>query len=195
MRPAPSRRTPSRRARYTAGTVGDRSLPAYVDEEGVDRDLGTETLAEIAVEVATERWAGVPFVLRSGKAIADPSQAIVLTLRPVRHRPDGQEGEPQRERIVLRFKPPSLTVELTAAGGSMPFRLEAATVSGHLPKSAVTEYGEVVRGILGDDPTLSVRGDVAVQCWRIVQPVLDAWAAGDVPLEEYAAGSRGPDGW
>lgn len=191
----PNTDAPSRRARYTAGTVGDRSLPAYVDEDGVDPDLGTETLAEIAIEVATERWAGVPFVLRSGKAIADPSQAIVLTLRPVRHRPDGQDGEPQPERIVLRFKPPSLTVELTAAGGSMPFRLEPATVSGDLPKSAVTEYGEVVRGILGDDPTLSVRGDVAVQCWRIVQPVLDAWAKGDVPLEEYAAGSRGPDGW
>jgi glucose-6-phosphate 1-dehydrogenase len=28
-----------------------------------------------------------------------------------------------------------------------------------------------------------------------VQPVLDAWASGDVPLEEYAAGSAGPDSW
>lgn len=191
----PGTDAPSRRARYTAGTIRDRELPAYVEEDGVDPDNGTETLAEIAVEVATERWAGVPFVLRSGKAIAAPSQTIVLTMRPVRHRPDGQEGEPQRERIVLTFKPPTLTVELTAAGGAMPFRLEAATVSGELPKTAVTEYGEVVRGILGDDPTLSVRGDVAAQCWRIVQPVLDAWARDEVPLDEYPAGSSGPDGW
>jgi glucose-6-phosphate 1-dehydrogenase len=49
--------------------------------------------------------------------------------------------------------------------------------------------------VLGDDPTLSIRGDVAVQCWNIVQPVLDAWKAGEVPLEDYAAGSSGPASW
>ena len=59
----------------------------------------------------------------------------------------------------------------------------------------MTEYGEVLRGVLGDDPTLSVRGDVAVQCWRFVQPVLDSLAKYEVPLDEYAAGSQGPDSW
>jgi glucose-6-phosphate 1-dehydrogenase len=68
-------------------------------------------------------------------------------------------------------------------------------VTGSLPKSAVTEYGEVIRGVLGNDPTLSVRGDVAEQCWRIVQPILDAWAKDEVPLDEYAAGSAGPASW
>ena len=49
--------------------------------------------------------------------------------------------------------------------------------------------------MLAGDPTLSVRGDTAEECWRIVEPVLAAWAAGEVPLEEYAAGSAGPGGW
>jgi glucose-6-phosphate 1-dehydrogenase len=49
--------------------------------------------------------------------------------------------------------------------------------------------------VLGDDPTLSIRGDVAVQCWRIVQPILDAWQRGEVPLDEYPAGSGGPSSW
>jgi len=191
----PNTDAPSRRARYTAGDVGDRHLPAYTDEEGVDADRGTETLAEIALEVRTARWAGVPFVLRSGKAIGAPRDEIVLTVRPVRHRPDGQTGEGEPERIVLGFKPPRLRLQLTAAGGSMPFGLEPENVSGALPKSAVTEYGEVIRGVLGNDPTLSVRGDVAEQCWRIVQPILDAWAKDEVPLEEYAAGSAGPADW
>ncbi len=191
----PNTDAPSRRARYTAGDVGDRHLPAYTDEEGVDPDRNTETLAEIALEVRTARWAGVPFVLRSGKAIGAPRDEIVLTVRPVRHRPDGQTGEGEPERIVLGFKPPRLRLQLTAAGGSMPFGLEPEDVTGALPKSAVTEYGEVIRGVLGNDPTLSVRGDVAEQCWRIVQPILDAWAKDEVPLEEYAAGSAGPDSW
>ena len=191
----PNTDAPSRRARYTAGDVGDRHLPAYADEEGVDPDRGTETLAEIALEVRTARWAGVPFVLRSGKAIGAPRDEIVLTVRPVRHRPDGQTGKGEPERIVLGFKPPRLRLQLTAAGGSMPFGREPENVSGALPKNAVTEYGEVIRGVLGNDPTLSVRGDVAEQCWRIVQPILDAWAKDEVPLEEYAAGSAGPASW
>jgi glucose-6-phosphate 1-dehydrogenase len=60
----------SRRARYTAGQVGRRQLPAYTSEPGVDRARKTETLAEMTVAVDTWRWAGVPFVLRSGKASA-----------------------------------------------------------------------------------------------------------------------------
>src|SRR5690606_25802145 len=46
----------SRRARYTAGTVGERRMPSYVDEPGVDASRGTETLAEIVCEVRTARW-------------------------------------------------------------------------------------------------------------------------------------------
>ncbi|WP_375400646.1 glucose-6-phosphate dehydrogenase [uncultured Amnibacterium sp.] len=191
----PNTTAPSRRARYTAGEVAGRHFPDYASEEGVDADRGTETLAQIALEVRTARWAGVPFILRSGKAIGQPAASIVLTLRPVNHRPDGQTGDGQAERIVLGFKPPRVSLSLTAEGGSMPFELEPGTVDGDLPKSAVTEYGEVLRGVLGDDPTLSVRGDVAVQCWRIVQPVLDSWSKNEVPLEEYAAGTKGPASW
>ena len=113
----PNTEAPSRRARYAAGDVGDKHLPSYVDEEGVDPEKKTETLAEIALEVRTARWAGVPFVLRSGKAIGAPRDEIVLTLRPVRHRPDGQVGDAGRERIVIGFKPPRLSLELTAGGG------------------------------------------------------------------------------
>ncbi len=50
-------------------------------------------------------------------------------------------------------------------------------------------------GILSGDPLLSVRGDVAEECWRILTPVLDSWASGEVPLDEYTAGSYGPTAW
>jgi glucose-6-phosphate 1-dehydrogenase len=53
----------------------------------------------------------------------------------------------------------------------------------------------VLSGILDGDAMLSVRGDAAEQCWRIIEPVRQAWKRGDVPLEEYRAGSAGPDGW
>jgi glucose-6-phosphate 1-dehydrogenase len=50
----------------------------------------------------------------------------------------------------------------------------------------------VLAGVLAGDPTLSVRGDQAVQTWRIVEPVLRAWRDGAVPLQEYEAGTGGP---
>lgn len=60
----------TRRARYTAGTIGDRSVPNYVDEPGVDADRNTETMAEVEVSIINWRWAGVPFILRSGNSLA-----------------------------------------------------------------------------------------------------------------------------
>jgi glucose-6-phosphate 1-dehydrogenase len=186
---------PSRRARYTAGEVDGKQVPDYTAEQGVDPANDTETLAQIALEVDNARWAGVPFVLRSGKSIGDPSNEIRVRFRPVRFRPDGQSGDGSAEVLRFGFKPPRIELRFTSGGGDMPFALEPVSVSGALPKSPVTEYGEVVRGVLGDDPTLSIRGDVAVQCWRIVQPILESWRSGDVPLDEYPAGSAGPDSW
>lgn len=186
---------PSRRARYTAGDVDGKQVPDYTAEKGVDPANETETLAEIALEVDNARWAGVPFVLRSGKSIGDPANEIRVHYRPVRFRPDGQSGSGSAEVLRFGFKPPRIEFRFTSGGGDMPFELDPVEVSGSLPKSAVTEYGEVVRGVLGDDPTLSIRGDVAVRCWEIVQPILDSWKHGEVPLDEYAAGSGGPSSW
>ncbi len=42
---------------------------------------------------------------------------------------------------------------------------------------------------------LSVRGDMSVESWRIVEPVLAAWRDGRVPLDDYPAGSAGPATW
>ena len=58
-------------------------------------------------------------------------------------------------------------------------------------------YRSIVRvNRLPIDPEKSTtRGDTAEQCWRIVQPIIDAWRSDAVPLEEYPAGSSGPADW
>lgn len=82
----------SRRARYTAGSIDGREVPDYVAEEGVDASLGTETLAEVQVEVATARWAGVPFILRSGKSLAGVRKRAIIHWRPPALVPEGFAG-------------------------------------------------------------------------------------------------------
>lgn len=185
----------TRRARYTAGNVAGRSLPAYADEPGVDPTRQTETLAELVVAVNTRRWAGVPFVLRSGKAIGEPRRCIEVTFRPVPFLPRGLRGAVQPERLIIGVRPPTLTLNVTMNAEHDPFTLEPGSLTSTFEVDGVTEYGEVLRGVLESDPTLSIRGDVAEQCWRIIAPALTAWREGKVPLDSYPAGSAGPASW
>ncbi|MET0784219.1 MAG: glucose-6-phosphate dehydrogenase [Leifsonia flava] len=187
--------TASRRARYTAGDVDGRELPSYLQEPGVDRTRGTETLGEMAVAIDNWRWAGVPFILRSGKAIGSPRQEIVITLKPVPHLPNGFTGPKRDARIRIGLNPPVLDVDLAVNGGADPFELVWDTMSADFERSELSAYGEVLAELLEGDPTLSVRGDVAEQCWRIVAPVLAAWRRDAVELDTYQAGSANPRGW
>ncbi|CAH0149932.1 glucose-6-phosphate dehydrogenase [Microbacterium foliorum] len=187
--------TSSRRARYTAGSVGGAEKPSYVDEPGVDADRRTETLAEATFEVRNARWAGTPFRLRSGKALGTPATEIVVRFRPVRHLPTGLTGS--SDGAVLRFSlgPDRISLELNLNAADDPFELERAALSADLGEGALKAYAEVLSGVLDGDPLLSVRGDAAEECWRIVAPILDAWRRDEVPLDEYPAGSSGPAGW
>jgi glucose-6-phosphate 1-dehydrogenase len=55
-----------------------------------------------------------------------------------------------------------------------------------------TAYANLVLEMLNSDATLLIRGDEAEESWRIIDPVMRAWSAGDVPLQEYAAGNPPP---
>lgn len=184
-----------RRARYTAGIADDRVVPAYADEAGVDRDRGTETLAEVTVELDTNRWAGVPFTLRSGKALGVARKEIVIKFKPLRHLPSGLNGARDGETLRIGLNPGELSLSVPALGVDGPYTMGQVFLDATLPSSPVLPYGEVLSGILRGDPLLSVRGDVAERCWEIVEPVVAAWRAGEVPLEEYDAGSNGPADW
>jgi glucose-6-phosphate 1-dehydrogenase len=136
----------------------------------------------------------VPFLLRSGKALGQPRKVARAVFRPAAPI-DGLEGTPRSDWIELDLSSGEVEVGLTMNGGGDPFALEQTTLVAHQVPGALLPYGEVLKGILSDDPTLSIRGDVAEECWRIVEPVLAAWRSGRVPLDEYPAGSDGPDGW
>ena len=185
----------SRRARYTAGSVEGRQVPDYAAEEGVDPARHTETLAELVVQLDNGRWAGVPFVLRSGKALGSPRKEVVVTFRPPAHVPTGLEDTVEPDRLVLELKPGAVTLDLSMNAEGNPFELEQKELHAELGKPRMLPYGEVLGAILDGDPLLTIRGDEAEELWRVVEPVLQAWRAHKVPLQEYAAGSNGPEGW
>jgi glucose-6-phosphate 1-dehydrogenase len=185
------------RARYTAGEVDGRRLPSYADEEGIDPTRRTETLAEVVLAVDTWRWAGVPFRLRSGKAVGAPRQEIAINFKQAQKMPTGLTGCDRADRLRISIGPRAhaLAVDLNINGPGDPWRLDHVTVRADFGAGELPEYGEVLKGVIDGDPTLSVRGDMAVDCWRVIEPVQRAWRGDEVPLEEYPAGSSGPGGW
>ena len=185
----------TRRARYTEGSSQGRPVPDYAAEAGVDGSRGTETLAEVEVRIGNARWAGVPFILRSGKALGRRRKEALVTFRPVAHLPAGFRGCDTPTRLRIGFGPDTLELELDVNGPGDPYTLDRVDLRADLNSPDLLPYGEVLLGVLSGDPTLSVRGDTAEDCWRIIEPVAAAWVAGDVPLQEYPAGSDGPAGW
>jgi glucose-6-phosphate 1-dehydrogenase len=163
-------------------------VPAYADEESVDPRRETETLAELVVEVDTPRWKWTQFVLRGGKALAERRKEVLIRFRPAHSRlPD---GEPETLWIGIDG-PDDLALRLVSATGDEPPATAPLVLRAPPPPAELPPYGNVLADFLGGGSRLGVRGDEAEEAWRIVEPVLEAWGAGLVPLEAYPAGAAG----
>jgi glucose-6-phosphate 1-dehydrogenase len=174
------------RARYTAGTIGSRQVPSYVDEPGVDPSRNTETYASLTVEVDSPRWSGVPFTLRSGKALPAVLDEIAIHFRPQPAYLLNQWPGVEPNALRIGLKQPYVRLATTLNGPER--RAENRELELLSTEPARTAYANLVVEMLRSDPTLFIRGDEAEEAWRIIDPVMNAWSADDVPMQEYAAG-------
>ncbi|MGI8983293.1 MAG: glucose-6-phosphate dehydrogenase [Acidimicrobiales bacterium] len=182
----------TRRGRYCAGRVGRLEIPDYLQEPGVDPASRTETFAEVTLFIDSDRWSGVPFRLRTGKALTADRREINITFLPVPEVLFGQEGEPPVNRLSFLMGPDRMVLDLALNGVGDPFCLEAAALDLTLAPQDLSAHARLLVEALKGDPSLSIRGDEAEECWRIVEPVLAHWEVDGSPLLDYAAGSTGP---
>ncbi len=186
------------RGRYLAGTVAGKPVVAYTASPDVDPHSRTETYVAAMVEVDTPRWKGVPFYLRTGKALGARDTEIVVVFKPAHGTFGG--ADPTKlppNRFVLQIQPheglrldivaktPGLVLETTPI--ALDFRYEDAFKIGHQ-----TGYEILLYDVLIGDRTLFARADQIEADWRAVQPLIDAWRTGEP--EDYPAGSAGPKG-
>lgn len=180
------------RARYTAGKLEGQDVPGYAEEEGVDPSRETETFAEVTLYVDNWRWAGVPFVLRSGKGLAGDRREAAVYFRPVPHL--AFESRPPAANVLrMHMDPDRLALGVNVNGLGDPFDLELVELDAAFPPQDVPAYGRLLLSVLEGDPTLSIRADEAEEAWRIMEPILAGWKAGLVPLREYPAGTPGDE--
>jgi glucose-6-phosphate 1-dehydrogenase len=188
------------RGQYAAGVVGGESAPGYLEEEGVPPDSRTETYAALRLEVLDWRWAGVPFYLRTGKRLARKVTEIAIRLRPVPHvafQAHGSLGIQPNELVLMVQPDEGVTLSLGAKIPGARMRIRPVNMEFHYGTSFLSASPEAYERLILDamrgDATLFTRNDEVDALWRIVDPVLQAWQAGDEPVPRYPAGSQGPE--
>jgi glucose-6-phosphate 1-dehydrogenase len=188
------------RGQYGSGRVLGQNTKAYRQEPNVAPDSNTETYVAMQLEIDNWRWAGVPFYLRTGKHLSNRNTEIAIRFKqaPYTAFRDTPVDTLRPNWLVLRISPDegiSLQFEVKRRGPVVD--LAAVKMDFHyddwFPKEPNVGYETLIYDVMIGDPTLFMRGDMVEQTWRIVQPVLDAWAeksASDLPI--YPAGSAGP---
>jgi len=166
----------------------------YRDELGVAPDSHVETFAAAALSIDSWRWAGVPWYIRCGKALAATATEVVVEFREPPRLLFDEAGGPVPHRNLVRFR--------LGSNDGVTFTLQAKTPGPHLDSqnvdiavdfaAALGERREAYERLLDDaiagHPRRFARQDVVEQTWRVIQPALDT--AG--PVHPYFRGSWGP---
>ncbi|HEX9244820.1 MAG TPA: glucose-6-phosphate dehydrogenase [bacterium] len=181
---------------YRRGRLNGREVPGYLEEPGVAPDSTTETFAALRLDIATWRWHGVPFYLRTGKRLPHRTTRIVITFRrpPVLvFQPAPSSCVIHANQLVITIQPDEgfeLSFEVKAPG--QPLRLETqrlhfryAEAFAPLPDG----YETLLLDVLAGDQTLFVRADEVEASWRVFAPVLERRP----PIRPYDAGTWGPE--
>jgi glucose-6-phosphate 1-dehydrogenase len=165
----------------------------YRDEPGVDAASATETYVAVRLEVDNERWAGVPVYVRTGKRLPRRVTELYVKFRPVDDYPFPPAGG--TDALVLRVQPDDgISLELSVKASGEEFRLAPATMDfkfSDRDDRATDPYEQVLHDALAGNQRLFVSSEEVLESWRIVDPVVAAWAEGTP--EAYPAGSWGPE--
>jgi glucose-6-phosphate 1-dehydrogenase len=171
----------------------------YRSEPGVAADSQTETMVAVRAEVDNWRWHGVPFFLRSGKAMGASRQIIVLGFQPppLRMFPAHHKDTPygRQNEIVIDFADPGAIkvnflakvpgAELSLGNAEMAFYYKDSFIE----SNALEGYEHLILLAMIGDQSLFTSSDGIERLWEISEPLLE----NPPPVEPYAVGSWGPE--
>ena len=172
----------------------------YRDEPGVRPDSQTATFAAVKLHVDNWRWQGVPFYLRSGKAMSCRTTQIVIQFRqpPYMLFEGGPRDHRESNRLVIQIQPaegiqlhfhtkvPDAGMQLRMTDLNFRFREK---FTGPMPEA----YQRLLLDVIHGDASLFARADEVEAAWRIVDPIQAAWdEQAQPPLLLYEPGEWGP---
>ncbi|WP_027531808.1 glucose-6-phosphate dehydrogenase [Bradyrhizobium sp. WSM3983] len=190
------------RGQYIAGKIGETKIPDYLKIPDVRPDSATETYVAMKLNIDNWRWAGVPFYLRTGKALAMKRTEVAIKFREApfamfQCTPVEQLAE---NYLVICIEPTEgITLQFNTKMPGPVIRIDSVQMKflykDYFKAEPATGYETLIYDCMIGDNILFQRADGVEAGWRAVQPFLDAWKrAGAKGLEFYRAGSEGPPG-
>lgn len=165
----------------------------YRDDDDVADDSQVETFVALEAFVDNDRWRGVPFYLRTGKALADNRRTVTVTFRtPPSPFPD---ATPQPDQLALELtETPLATLVLNVKRPGPDTTVEPLSTHLQLARTdhegdALDAYERLLLDVMRGDQTLFARGDEVDRLWQVCQPVLDHPPS----VQPYPKGSWGPE--
>ena len=184
---------------YTRASRGGLVLPAYVEEETVPPDSRTATFAAAALRVQSDRWEGVPFLIRAGKALDTQMTEIRIRFREVTGNMfcGTNNGCPDANELVIRVQPDeAIMLRIVNKVPGLKMKLEARELDLRY-KSAFSQiipdaYESLLLDVMQGEKSLFIRGDELAAAWDIFTPALHDMDARRPRPEPYEFGSGGP---
>ncbi len=187
------------RAQYVSGHVDGVEHPGYRREAGIKPDSATETYVALKMFVENWRWSGVPFYIRTGKALKKRASEIAVVFKPIPQILFNTED--------ASLAPNVLTLKIQPEEG-MSLRLMSkvpGTKAKTHPVDLNFRYGEafsapspeayerLLLDVMAGDASLFMRRDAIEASWGWINDILEGWKGhGSKWLPEYPLGSWGP---
>lgn len=181
------------RAQYAAGEINGEKVPGYLQELG-DSTSVVETYAALKLFVDNPRWQGIPFYIRTAKRLheADTRISIRFKKAPLQIK-DGQDqnwlmlGIQPREciKMEIQSKIPGLDIS------TRTIQLDAA--NRQETDETIDAYEALLLNLMEGDNSLYLHISEVEAQWRLVDPVVKAWAADKKTVYQYPAGSQDPE--
>ena len=188
------------RAQYSPGKARGQEVPGYRREPGISPDSTTETYVAMKAYIEDWRWAGVPFYLRTGKALPKRASEVAVQFRDIPQILfNADPAMPQAPNLLtLRIQPEEgLSLRIIS-------KLPGSRTHTH-PVEMNFNYGDafgapspeayerLLLDVMAGDASLFMRRDAVEASWAWITPILEGWKAhGTKWLPEYAAGTWGP---
>jgi glucose-6-phosphate 1-dehydrogenase len=188
------------RAQYAAGTVHGTAVPGYRRESGVSPNSTTETYVAVKCFVENWRWSGVPFYLRTGKALPCRASEVAVQFKDIPQilfNANAQQPQPPNV-LALRIQPEeglSLRIVSRVPGTraqTHPVEMDFK-YSEVFGRPSPEAYERLLLDVMAGDASRFMRRDAVEASWAWITNILEGWQQQSLRwLPEYPAGTWGP---
>jgi len=184
---------------YSEGKINGKFADAYRKERNVFPQSGTETYVAVKLNIANDRWKGIPFYLRTGKRLSRKYAEINVIFKDVSCKLFSEDKIciPKPNVITIRIQPDE-GIAITFNAKSPNHGLQLAPVMMdycHRHKFGLNSpeaYETILRSIFVGDQSLFTRWDAVEQSWKIIDPLEKLTQNKRLSFPNYKAGTDGP---